>query len=316
MISFTNPFVLVFLLIVPLIAYLYFLAFKKKKSSAIKFSNVSLIKSAMGDKKHNIRKHLSLYFSLAIILLMVIGFADPHIPLKQVNQGVNVVLAIDVSGSMQATDYQPTRLEAAKRSAKILIESLHVNDNVGIVLFESGATTSSYLTPLKKKALLKLEGIAPKDGRTAIGDGLALAVDMVTSIPNKKKLVILLSDGVNNAGVISPEESVAYANANKIQVYTIGMGSDQPVVLGHDWFGNPQYAELDESTLMAIAESTKAEYFKSVNGDTLDDIYETISKEIEREKEPTSIKNWFFVLALILLLVQLYVQYGKYRIIA
>jgi Ca-activated chloride channel homolog len=316
MISFTNPFVLVFLLIVPLIAYLYFLAFKKKKSSAIKFSNVSLIKSAMGDKKHNIRKHLSLYFSLAIILLMVIGFADPHIPLKQVKQGVNVVLAIDVSGSMQATDYQPTRLEAAKRSAKILIESLHVNDNVGIVLFESGATTSSYLTPLKKKALLKLEGIAPKDGRTAIGDGLALAVDMVTSIPNKKKLVILLSDGVNNAGVISPEESVAYANANKIQVYTIGMGSDQPVVLGHDWFGNPQYAELDESTLMAIAESTKAEYFKSVNGDTLDDIYETISKEIEREKEPTSIKNWFFVLALILLLVQLYVQYGKYRIIA
>ena len=316
MISFTNPFVLVFLLIVPLIAYLYFLAFKKKKSSAIKFSNVSLIKSAMGDKKHNIRKHLSLYFSLAIILLMVIGFADPHIPLKQVKQGVNVVLAIDVSGSMQATDYQPTRLEAAKRSAKILIESLHVNDNVGIVLFESGATTSSYLTPLKKKALLKLEGIAPKDGRTAIGDGLALAVDMVTSIPNKKKLVILLSDGVNNAGVISPEESVAYANANKIQVYTIGMGSDQPVVLGHDWFGNPQYAELDESTFMAIAESTKAEYFKSVNGDTLDDIYETISKEIEREKEPTSIKNWFFVLALILLLVQLYVQYGKYRIIA
>jgi Ca-activated chloride channel homolog len=316
MINFTNPFVLVFLLIVPLIAYLYFLAFRKKKSSAIKFSNVSLIKSAMGDKKHNIRKHLSLYFSLAIILLMVVGFANPHIPLKQIKQGVNVVLAIDVSGSMQATDYRPTRLEAAKRSAKILIESLHVNDNVGIVLFESGATTSSYLTPLKKKALLKLEGIAPKDGRTAIGDGLALAVDMVTSIPNKKKLVILLSDGVNNAGVISPEESVAYANANKIQVYTIGMGSEQTVVLGHDWFGNPQYAELDESTLIAIAKSTKAQYFKSVDDDTLDDIYETISKEIEREKEPISIKNWFFILALIILLVQLYVQYGKYRIIA
>jgi Ca-activated chloride channel family protein len=228
---------------------------------------------------------------------------------------VNVVLAIDASGSMQAQDYKPNRLEAAKSSAKTLLESLHEKDNVGIVLFESGATTSAYISPYKDRVITKLEGIASKQGATAIGDGLAMAVDMASSIPNKKKIVILLSDGVNNAGVIAPEEAVAYAKQNKIQVYTIGMGSEGKVVLGYDWFGNPQYAELDEATLKAIAEQTKGQYFKSVDSKTLDEIYKTISEEIVREKEPTSIKNWVFLAAFMLLLVQVYIQYGKYRIV-
>ena len=315
MITFVNPFILFLLFLVPIIGYLYYISIKKKRESIIKFSNLSLIKSAMGGKSHNFRKHVYIYLSLIIIGLLIIGFSDPHIPLKTTKEGVNVVLAIDISGSMQANDYKPTRLEAAKRSAKLLIDNLDNKDNVGVVVFESGATTSSYLTPFRKKVLIKLEGIAPKEGRTAIGDGLALAVDMATSIPNKKKLIILLSDGVNNAGVISPEEAVAYSKANKIQVYTIGMGSEGKVVLGYDWFGNPQYAELDEATLKAIASETNGQYFKSVDDKTLDEIYKTISKEIEREKEPVSIKDWFFALALILLIFQLYIQYGKYRIL-
>jgi Ca-activated chloride channel homolog len=316
MIEFINSGFLVLLFLIPLIAYFYFKALNKKKSSAIKFSNVSLIKSAMGDKKHNIRKHISLIFSLIIILLMIIGFSDPHIPLKQTKKGVNVVLAIDVSGSMQANDYQPNRLEAAKASAITLVESLQSKDNIGVVIFESGATTSAYLTPYKKKVINKIKGIALRQGRTAIGDGLALGVDMVSSIPNKKKTVILLSDGVNNAGVISPSEAINYAVANKIQVYTIGMGSSERTILGYDFFGNPQYAELDEATLKQIADQTKGMYFKSVDIKTLDEIYKTISEDIKREKEPTSIKNYFFALALITLLIQIYIQYGKYRIIS
>ena len=313
--SFTNPVAMALLLIVPLIAYLYFLAVKKKKNSAIKFSNLSLVKSAMGGKRHNLRKHISLFLSLAVISLMIIGFANPHIPLKQTKEGVNVVLAIDISGSMQAQDYQPNRLEAAKRAAKTLLEDLHANDHVGIVIFESGATTSAYLSPFKDRVISKLEGIAPKEGTTAIGDGLALSVDMASSIPNKKKVVILLSDGVNNAGVISPEEAIAYAKLNKIQVYTVGLGSEGPVILGYDWFGTPQYAELDEATLQAIAQQTNGKYFKSVDDKTLDDIYKTISEDIEREKEPTSIKDWLFIMALLTLIAQLYIQYGKYLII-
>lgn len=269
----------------------------------------------MGDKKRTLRTHLLFYLALGAIALMLFGLADPYIPLKQTKKGVNVVLVIDNSGSMQATDYSPNRLEAAKNSAEILIKSLKPKDHVGIVIFESGATTASYITPFKERAIGKLRSIAPKDGKTAIGDGLSLGVDMATSIPNKKKVIILLSDGVNNAGIISPEDAVKFANANKIQVYAVGMGSVEPVVLGHDWFGNPQYAELDEGTLKAIAGATNAKYFKSVDEKTLNEVYKNISEEIKREKEDTSIKNWFFTAAIIVLLIEIYLRYGRKRII-
>jgi len=216
---------------------------------------------------------------------------------------------------MQATDYKPTRLEAAKRSAETLLRSLKSKDHAGIVVFESGATTAAYLSPYKERVIEKLRSIAPKKGKTAIGDGLSLGVDMAVSIPNKKKVVILLSDGVNNAGVISTSEAIAFAKSNAIQVFTIGLGSEKKVVLGYDWFGNPQFAELDEKTLKEIAKETGGKYFKSVNERTLDEIYKSISKNIKREKEEVNIKDWFFLAATLLFLFYLYLVYGGRRII-
>lgn len=314
--GFSSPWVLVFLLFIPAGYFLYFKIKQKKKNQAMQFSNLGFVKSALGDKKKSKKDDLLFYLSLAVIVLMIIGFAEPHIPLKQTKKGVNVVLVLDVSGSMKADDYKPNRLEAAKNSAKILLESLKEKDHAGIVVFESGATTAAYLSPYKEKVIAKLLDIELRRGQTAIGDGLSLGIDMATSIPNKKKVVILLSDGVNNAGVISPKEAIGFAEQNKIQVYTIGMGSDEKVVLGRDWFGNPQYAELDEKTLKQIASETGGQYFKSVDKKTLDEIYKNISEDIKREKEETNIKDWFFVLAILLLILQLYLRYGKKRIIS
>jgi Ca-activated chloride channel family protein len=315
MTGFGSPWILLFLLGLPALYYAQRKITEKKKHEAIIFSNLGFIKSALGDKKKSKRNNLLFYLSLLVLALMIIGFANPHIPLKQAKEGVNVVLVLDVSGSMQATDYQPTRLEAAKRSAEILLRSLESKDDAGIVIFESGATTAAYLSPFKDKVIDKLQSIAPKEGKTAIGDGLSLGIDMATSIPNKKKVVILLSDGVNNAGVISPAEAIEFARANNIQVYSIGMGSDEKVVLGYDWFGNPQYAELDEATLRSISEKTGGKYFKSVDDRTLDQIYKNISQDIKREREETTIKDWFFFAALIVFLLQLYLRYGGRRII-
>jgi len=315
MAGFNDPIVLILLLSLPYLFYLYKKIIVRKKNEAIKFSNLGFIKSALGDKKKIKRDMLSFYLSLLIIGLMIIGFSNPHIPLEQTKEGVNVVLVIDISGSMQATDYIPTRLEAAKRSAEILLRSLKAKDHAGIVTFESGATTAAYLSPFKENVMEKLKSIAPREGRTALGDGLSLGIDMATSIPNKRKVVILLSDGVNNAGVISPAEAIAFAITSDIQVYTIGMGSEGKVVLGYDFFGNPQYAELDEATLKAIADQTKGRYFKSVDSKTLDEIYKNISKDIKREKEEKNIKEWFFLAALVIFLMQLYLRYGKRRII-
>ena len=315
MAGFDNQFILLFLLLVPGLFYLYNKILTKKKKAAIRFSNLSYIKSAMGNKKKTKRDSLLFYISIATITLMIIGFADPHIPLEQTKQGVNVVLVIDVSGSMQAEDYPPNRLESAKRSAETLLDSLQPKDNAGIVTFETGATTAAYLSPYKDKVIEKLRDISPRDGKTAIGDGLSLGIDMATSVPNKQKVVILLSDGVSNAGVITPGEAIAFTKSNDIQVYTIGLGSENRVVLGYDFFGRAQYAELDETTLKAIAENTGGKYFKSIDSETLENIYKNISKDIKREQEDTSIKDWFFTTSLGLFLVQIYMRYGRGRII-
>jgi Ca-activated chloride channel family protein len=318
-ISFGDPGVLLVLLIIPLLLYFYRLYWRKRKEAALKFSALNIVKEASATSRNRrgvwIRAHLPFLILIISIAVIVVGLADPMIPLKTAKEGVNVVLAIDDSGSMQATDYPPTRLEAAKSAAEILVRSLKPKDNVGVVIFESGATTACYLTPFKDKAIMKLEGIEQKEGQTAIGDGLSLAIDMATSIPNKKKVVILLSDGVNNAGVVSPQEAIQFAKENKMQVYTVGLGSDKRAVIGYDFFGNPQYAELDEETLEGIAVDTGGRYYKSVNKRTLDEIYANIGEDIEREWEDTSIKDWFFIATFILLLMNIYIIYGKYRVV-
>jgi Ca-activated chloride channel family protein len=216
---------------------------------------------------------------------------------------------------MQATDYTPTRLEAAKSAGDTLVRSLDPNDYAGVVVFESGATTAAYLSPDKDRVRQKLEAIAPRPGETAIGDGLALAIDMAESVPNKHNVVILLSDGVNNAGVVTPDDAVASARAAGIRIFTVGMGSAQPVVTGYDYLGSPQYAQLDETTLRSIAEQTGGRYFRAVDSTTLSGIYAGLSGQITRDVQETSIRDVFFAAAIALLCLELWLRYGRGRII-
>ncbi|MDD5142444.1 VWA domain-containing protein [Methanoregula sp.] len=313
--GFYDPVWLLGLFAIPVLAAMYFWIMRQKKTEAIRFSRLAFVKSALGDAKKSRRTHVLFAIAIAAIALLFIGLADPHIPLEQTREGVNVVLAIDDSGSMQATDYQPSRIEAAKSAADTLLKNLDSKDYAGVVIFESGASTVAYLSPDKDRVREKLAAVSARSGQTAIGDGLALAIDMAKSIPNRKSVVILLSDGVNNAGVISPDEAVTFAKSAGIPVYTVGMGSSEPVVLGYDWFGNPQYAQLDETTLQSIATQTGGKYFKSVDGQTLKEIYGSMNQQIIREKEETSIKNVFIFGALILLVLELWLRYGRGRVI-
>ena len=307
-------YVLLALFVLPGFYYLYRFYTKTKKSNSLKFSNLQLIKSSISSQSQ-IRKHLPFILILVVVSLIIFGLADPRIPFENVQEGVNVVLVLDGSGSMAATDYPPTRLESAKIAAEILIDNLEPNDHAGIILFESGATTVSYLTPFKQKTIDDLQAIRQRDGATAIGDGLVLGVDMANSIPNKKKVVILLSDGDHNAGVVTPSEAVQYALQKKIQVHTIGMGSDEPVLLGTNVYGNPLYAELNEEELITIAATANGKYYKSVDNDSLNEIFEQITDDIDRELEQVSIKDWFFIAAVIILAANIYIVYGKYRIV-
>src|SRR3989338_5251908 len=135
--SFGDPIALLLLVISPIIILFYLSYKRKKKFAAMRFSTLGFLKEVSG-KKLNLRQDIPFILIMTAIALIIIGLADPRIPLKTEKEGVNVVLAIDDSGSMAANDYTPTRLEAAKDSAEILINSLKPKDNVGIVVFESG----------------------------------------------------------------------------------------------------------------------------------------------------------------------------------
>jgi Ca-activated chloride channel family protein len=315
MAGFYQPLWLLGLLSLPVLWYLYRRAGRKKMQDALEFSRVAVARRAAGDQKGIDPRTVLFVLSLSIIALLFIGLADPHIPLETRPEGATIVFAMDVSGSMSATDYPPTRLDAAKTAAASLMRDLAPDDYAGIVIFEAGATSAAYLSPDKDRVIQKLDGVRPRSGQTALGDGLLLAIDMAESIPNRKSVVILLSDGVNNAGVVTPDEAVTVARDRGIQVFTVGMGSDQPVITGYDPLGAPQYATLDEETLIRIAESTGGKYFRSVDDRTLSAIYTGLNKEIRREPVETSVRDIFFAAALVLVCIELYLRYGKRRIL-
>ena len=315
MTGFVQPLWLLGLLIIPVLILYALSAEKKRRKQALQFSRVSIARAAMNGHNRVQRPTILLAILLCAIALIFIGLADPQIPLEHTTEGVNVVLVMDISGSMEAGDYQPTRLEAAKEASVSLIHQLDPKDAVGVVTFESGAASAAYISPNHNRVIDKIKRIEGKTGSTAIGDGLALGIDMVLSLPNNHRVIILLSDGENNAGYISPEDAMALAKENNIQIYTVGIGSETPVLLGYDWFGRPQYTSLDEETLRLLADETGGTYVRSVDEHTLDAIYQSLPDSFERETEETGIGYLFFILAILLLIGEFFLRYGRGRII-
>ncbi len=314
--NFAEPQWLVVLAILPIIYYLNAWSQEKRVRSAIKFSSLNLIRRAAGNNLSGKRNRILFYVRMMILISLIFALANPQMVLLKKGIGVNVALVIDQSGSMQAEDYKPNRLEAAKTSAGIFIESLESEDRAGIIVFSDGASSASFLTDMRERTLMDLKSIKLKQGRTAIGDGLALGIDMVTSVMSNKKVIILLSDGENNAGVVSPDEAIKFAKSKEIKVYTVGVGSDDNVILGRDWFGNPIYAELDEAMLKKIAEETGGKYYRSVDENTLNEIYTELSKIIERKNQESDTRVWFMLVGLSLVAVEFYLRTVKYRVLS
>ena len=314
--EFGNLYVLLSLIIIPVFYFLYKKYVESKKSTALKFSTLLTVK-ASANTNFLLRKHLPFILMITSMGLIIVGLSEPTYPLENIQEGVNVVLVIDGSGSMSAEDYYPTRLEAAKNAAEILINSLSTNDHAGVIVFADGATTASYLSPFKEKTISDLHAIEQTRGSTALGDGLALGVDMASSIPNKNKVVILLSDGEHNAGFLSPDDAIGLALIKNIQVNTIAMGSSEPVLLAvNPISGQPTYAGVDEDTLIKIAHYAGGKFYKSVDNSSLEEIFSTLGDNIDREVEQLSIKDWFFIPAVVLLALNVYIIYGRYKIIA
>jgi Ca-activated chloride channel family protein len=301
-------------LLIPFLILIYYRYNSNKKESILKFSSLKIIKKT-NVEKHVIRKHLPFLLVMIVLSLVIVALANPQIVTTGVQKGINLGIVLDGSESMAASDYKPTRLEAAKNAVNSLVEKTSEKNNVGVVLFETGASTISYLTPVKQKTLNSISLIQQGNGATAIGDGLSLGVDMVSAILDKKRVIVLLSDGIQNSGLVSIEQSIQYAIINNVQVHTIGIGSEKPVYIRDDIYGEPQYAELDENTLKNISNSTGGSYFKSLDEQTLNEIVLELSSNMEYETELSTIRDWFIGSAIGILLLNMYIIYGKYRII-
>ena len=302
-------------LLIPVLVFIYYKYNSNKKESILKFSTLKIIKKTNA-KNNLIRKHIPFLLVIIIFSLIIIALANPQIVTLGSEKGVNLGIVLDGSESMAASDYEPTRLDAAKRAITSLVTKTSETNNVGVVLFETGAGTISYLTPVKQKTLDSISSIQQGTGATAIGDGLSLGIDMVSSILDKKRVIILLSDGIHNSGLVSPEQATQYAILNNVQVHTIGIGSNEPVYLRDDIYGDPQYAELDEQTLQDIASSTGGNYFKSLDEQGLNEILLELNTNLEYETELSTIRDWFIGSAIIILLIDIYIIYGKFRIAA
>ena len=282
---FASPYYLWLLaLIVPMIAYYVWRV--RQGGAAIQISTVEGVLRAPKSVRYYLR-HLPFVLRTAAYALLVVALARPQGIEQNVRtstEGIDIMLSIDVSGSMLARDFKPDRITAAKEVAAAFISD-RVGDRLGLVVFAGEAFTQSPLTTDQstlQTLLARIRSGLIEDG-TAIGNGLATAINRLRESEAKSKVIILLTDGINNRGEIAPMTAAEIARAQGIRVYTIGVGSrgtaPYPAV---DMFGNMtfinQKVEIDEKTLTEIARLTGGRYFRATDKEKLQAIYDEINQ--------------------------------------
>jgi Ca-activated chloride channel family protein len=285
-ITFYNPEFLWLLILLPLLVFGN-IKINKKKSSQLKISSIK----SLGVKSFKIKIYpiLDILRYLAISML-IIALSRPQIvdvsTQTKTSKGIDIVIAVDVSSSMLAQDLNPNRLDALKEVAKEFIND-RVSDRIGLVVYAGESYTKTPVTSdksiiIKSLEEIKFDGVI-EDG-TAIGMGLATAVNRLKDSKAKSKVIILLTDGVNNSGFIDPNTAADLALSYEIKTYTIGLGSNgnalAPIAInpnGTFRFGLTK-VEIDEKLLESIAKKTGGLYFRATDNKRLKDIYQEINK--------------------------------------
>ncbi len=287
-ITFANPLAFYLLIIIPILI-IYYIFKNKKSQTAINISTFSGIEKTKPSLKVRLR-HLPYIFRLIAIAFLIITLARPQSSTsnKQLKtEGVDIVLALDISGSMTAEDLQPNRLEAAKKTALEFIDN-RIDDRIGLVVFSGKSFTQCPVTidhEVLKNLFTGLKTGMIEDG-TAIGLGLATATDRLKDSKAISKVIILLTDGINNRG-ISPLTAADLAKTFNIRVYTIGIGTKGKAPIPIKTPFGQQYiyedVQIDEDMLTKIAESTNGKYFRATSNKSLEKVYEEINK-LEKSK--------------------------------
>ncbi|AUR48026.1 aerotolerance-related membrane protein BatA [Porphyromonas gingivalis TDC60] len=312
--TFAYPELLWLLILLPLIATWYILQ-ARKTSATMTISSLKPFEGGRRGSRVYLRHSLPILRALSVGFL-IIALARPQNTnswQKDSIEGIDIMLAMDVSGSMQAMDFKPNRLEAAKDVAISFINN-RPNDNIGMVTFAGESFTQCPLTTDHTVLLNMVQDLqmGVLDDGTAIGMGLATAVNRLKDSKAKSRVVILLTDGSNNMGDITPRMAADIARTFGIRVYTVGVGTrgEAPFPIQTEFGVRIQNVpvDIDEPTLDGIAEVSGGKYFRAVDNETLNEIYKEIDKLEKTRLMTKSFKAYeekYFVYALIAFLLLL-----------
>lgn len=299
---------------IPLLVFWYFFRKKQNKTTLV-YSHLGMIKRAQKQSPEWTR-YLLIFLRLTAVTLAVLALARPQSGLRGEEvktEGIDIMLALDVSSSMLAEDIKPNRVEAAKSVAADFVKG-RLNDRIGLIVFSGRAYTQCPLT-IDYGILLDLfddiEVGMIEDG-TAVGTALGLAVNRLRGSGEASKVIVLLTDGRNNRGEIDPKTAAELAQTFNIKVYTIGAGSQgtAPYPVDDPMFGRRQVqiqVDVDEAVLKEVAQMTGGRYFRATDRESLEQIYEEIDQLEKTEIEVTEFTRYselfHFPLGLALLLL-------------
>jgi Ca-activated chloride channel family protein len=296
-ISFAYPWVLYFILVIPILITWY--SWKgRKKQAAITYSSLKMFEKIPATFKEYLR-HLPFALRMLALIFLIIALARPQnfSAGQSVNaEGIDIAMVLDISGSMLAEDFKPNRLDAAKNVIDNFV-SARTTDRIGLVIFSREAFTQCPLTidySVLRNLLGDIRTGMIEDG-TAIGNGIANGINRLKDSDAESRVIILLTDGVNNAGEVDPISAAEIASTFGIRIYTIGVGTrgqaPYPVQTPFGIRYQMVPVEIDEVILKKIADITGGEYFRATNNRALEEIYNKIDKMEKTKIEITSYRN-------------------------
>ena len=313
--SFQSPLLLLGLLAVPLLVAIYLANQRRRRAYAVRFTNLALLGQVMG-KGPGVRRHLPAGLFLLGVAGLILALARPQALISVPRERASVILTLDVSGSMAASDVQPSRLQAAERAARTLIDQLPGQARVGLVTFSSAP---GIVLPLTRDhgAVEDALGDLQAGGGTAIGDALDASVKQLESTSDsagsKTKtpaMIVLLTDGTSNLGM-PPLDAAAEAKVAGIPVETVGIGARGQSTL----LGGRLIDAVDETTLQAIASATGGKYFYAADEGQLRSIYSALGSRIGCTTEKIDITAEVLGAGLVILLVGGFLSLRRFRLL-
>jgi len=324
-ITLAKPWFLLLLAIVPAMVVWYILK-RNSTTTSLGFSDISGMQKVRPTFRQRMM-HLPFILRMLIMILLIFVLARPQKSFDKSDykiEGIDILMALDISGSMLAEDFKPNRLEASKEVAQQFIDG-RPNDRIGLVIFSAEAFMQCPLTidhKVLKSFFGKVKSGMITDG-TAIGDGLGLSVAHIRKSTAVSKVVILLTDGINNTGSLDPLTAAEIAKKFGIRVYTIGVGTMGKAPYPFQTAFGIQYqqvdVQIDETLLKQVAEATGGKYFRATNKEKLQEIYAQIDKLEKSKIDVTKFSNRheeyfiFVLIAACLLIIEIILRYTVFK---